>query len=185
VIAEQFAHAPRLDPSGTSWLPFPFWVTGSAMMVFGRSLFVARAVALGLGGLGAAFVYAALRAAGVGRVAAIAGVVLAMATPWNAWLGATTVPEGFTGAFVAAAAIGAGAACEAHASMRNAGWMAVVVALVSASLSRYEVWPACLVVTLAGAWWAMQAARVPQATRVARLDSRRGFAHRRGQKGSV
>jgi hypothetical protein len=28
VIAEQFAHAPRLDPSGTSWLPLPFWVAG-------------------------------------------------------------------------------------------------------------------------------------------------------------
>ncbi|MEO8796345.1 MAG: hypothetical protein ABI551_00540, partial [Polyangiaceae bacterium] len=38
VISEQFAHAPSLDPSGTSWLPFPFWLTGSVMMVFGRSL---------------------------------------------------------------------------------------------------------------------------------------------------
>ena len=42
-IAQSFAHAPRLDPSGTSWLPFPFWALGSVMAVFGRSLEVARA----------------------------------------------------------------------------------------------------------------------------------------------
>ena len=40
VIAEQFAHAPALDPSGTSWLPFPFWLHGGLMMIFGRSLWV-------------------------------------------------------------------------------------------------------------------------------------------------
>jgi hypothetical protein len=43
VIAEQFAHAPHLDPSATSWLPLPFWINGAAMMVLGRSLGVARA----------------------------------------------------------------------------------------------------------------------------------------------
>ena len=46
VIAEQFAHAPRLDPSATSWLPLPFWLEGSAMGVGGRTLEVARAVAV-------------------------------------------------------------------------------------------------------------------------------------------
>ncbi|HWL85255.1 MAG TPA: hypothetical protein VNO21_05610, partial [Polyangiaceae bacterium] len=141
VIAEQFAHAPRLDPSGTSWLPFPFWVTGGAMMVFGRWLAVARAVAFGLNGAGAALVLAALRRAGVDRVTALAGAVLAMATPWNACLGAAAVPEGFTGAFVAAATIAAG---SGRGSTR--AWMNV--ALLCASLSRYEVWPACLLVTV-------------------------------------
>ena len=47
-IAELFAHAPTLDPSGTSWLPFPFWLTGAAMMAFGRSLGTASVVAGGL-----------------------------------------------------------------------------------------------------------------------------------------
>lgn len=42
VIAEQLAHAPRLDPSATSWLPLPFWLEGGVMMVAGRSLGVAR-----------------------------------------------------------------------------------------------------------------------------------------------
>ena len=145
VIAEQFAHAPRLDPSGTSWLPFPFWITGSAMAAFGRSLDVARAVALVMGGVGAVLVHAALRAAGVARGAALAGTVLAMATPWNAWLGAATVPEGFTGAFVAAAAIAAGAPSLAS---RPAAWSSMALVLVCASLSRYEVWPACFMVTM-------------------------------------
>src|SRR5262249_55561991 len=44
VIAEQFATAPRFDPSQTSWLPFPFWLTGGAMALFGRSVGVAHAV---------------------------------------------------------------------------------------------------------------------------------------------
>ncbi|WP_394837840.1 hypothetical protein LVJ94_13090 [Pendulispora rubella] len=141
VIAERFAHAPRLDPSGTSWLPFPFWITGGAMMAFGRSLAVARAVALALGGVGAVLAYAALRVARVDRLTALGGIALAMATPWNAWLGAATVPEGFTGAFVAAAAIAASAWPRARAS--------IGVVLLCASLARYEVWPACLVVTVA------------------------------------
>lgn len=42
VIAEQFAHAPRLDPSGTSWLPLPFWLAGLAMAACGRTLATAR-----------------------------------------------------------------------------------------------------------------------------------------------
>jgi len=138
VIAEQFAHAPRLDPSGTSWLPFPFWVTGGVMMVFGRSLEVARGVALVMGGAGAVMVYLALREAGVARWTAVAGTALAMAIPWNAWLGAATVPEGFTGAFVAAAAIGGA----------RKPWMGT--ALLAATLSRYETWPAAAVIAIAG-----------------------------------
>jgi hypothetical protein len=135
-IAEAFAHAPRLDPSGTSWLPFPFWVTGSAMAVFGRTLAIARAVAVALAATGTAFVYVAARGAGVGRWAAIFGVVLALATPWNAWCGAATVPEGFTGAFVAAAVI---ALATPGALPR---WAAPL--LFAAALSRYETWPLCL-----------------------------------------
>ena len=37
-IAQQFAHAPRVDPSGTSWLPLPFWLSGASMMVLGSGL---------------------------------------------------------------------------------------------------------------------------------------------------
>lgn len=135
VIAQQFAHAPRLDPSGTSWLPFPFWVTGAAMAIAGRSLQVARVVAVTLSAAAVAAPYAAFRAARMDRAASIAATVIAMLLPWNAWLGAATVPEGWVGALVAAALV-AMASDEARPLC--------AVALLAASLSRYDAWPACV-----------------------------------------
>lgn len=164
VIAERFAHAPALDPSGTSWLPFPFWVYGAAMAAFGRTLGCARGVALAMGALGAVTVYAALRRAGVACVVAASGVAVAMATPWSAWTGATTVPEGFSAAFAAAALIAcapapAHAPGTAHASSSGDGDGSVrrvpyaAAALVAAAtLSRYEAWPIALVFAAAWAW---------------------------------
>ena len=136
VISQQFAHAPRLDPSGTSWLPFPFWVEGTAMMLAGRTLGVARGLAVALGCAVVAVPYVAMRSAGVRRGSAVAASVVALALPWNAWLGAATVPEGWSGALVAGALIAAGLPAV-H------GWAAL--ALLAASLSRYEVWPASVV----------------------------------------
>ena len=40
-----FAGHAKLDPSGTSWLPFPFWATGTVMKVLDPSLDVARLAA--------------------------------------------------------------------------------------------------------------------------------------------
>jgi hypothetical protein len=140
VIAQQFAHAPQLDPSGTSWLPLPFWVVGTIMAIAGRSLLVARITAVALSAAAVAAPYLACRAVGVQRGAAFAATALAMATPWNAWLGAACVPEGWTGALVGAALIGV--TCE-----RARPWCAV--ALLAACLSRYEAWPACGVFALA------------------------------------
>lgn len=148
VIAEQFAHAPRLDPSGTSWLPAPFWIEGTAMMVLGRSLAAARAVAMILGAASVAAPYLAMRAAGMKRAAAIAATAVAMTLPWNAWLGVATVPEGWAGALVAAGAIAM--------PVENARpWAAV--ALLLASLSRYEAWPACAVMAVFCVWGAAAA----------------------------
>src|SRR5689334_17211702 len=77
VIAERWAHAPRLDPSGTSWLPVPFWVMGTALLGLGRSLLVARGTALLLG-LGAALaVYVAARWITSDRTSALAGAAIA------------------------------------------------------------------------------------------------------------
>jgi len=135
VIAEQLAHAPRLDPSGTSWLPLPFWLEGAAMILAGRTLAVAGVVAAALGAASVAAPYLAMRAAGVGRPAALAATAVAMALPWNAWLGVATVPEGWSGALVAAAVV-------AMRRPEARPWAAV--ALLAASLSRYEAWPACL-----------------------------------------
>lgn len=148
VIAEQFAHAPRLDPSGTSWLPAPFWVEGLAMMALGRSLAAARAVAMILGAASVAAPYLAMRTAGMKRAAAIAATAVAMTLPWNLWLGVATVPEGWADALVAAGAI----AMTVEAARP---WAAA--ALLIAALSRYEAWPACAVMAAFCAWGAAAA----------------------------
>ncbi len=151
VIAEQFAHAARFDPSGTSWLPLPFWVTGTVMAAFGRSIAVARAAAIVLSAVAVAAPYVALRVSGVSRGASLAATCIAMALPWNAWLGAATVPEAWTGALV-------GAALVAMADDRARPWCAA--ALFAASLSRYEAWPACAALALVCAVRARQARAV-------------------------
>jgi hypothetical protein len=143
VIAEQFAHAPRLDPSGTSWLPLPFWAAGAAMAVLGRSLEAARTIAIAMGAAAVAAPYVAMRAVRVPRGAALAAGAIAVALPWNAWLGVATVPDGWTGALLAAGAIAMG-------QERARPWSAAAVGI--AALSRYEAWPACAVFTLACAW---------------------------------
>jgi len=143
VIAEQLAHAPRLDPSETSWLPLPFWLTGAAMMAAGRTLGAARGVAIVLGAMSVAAPYLAMRVVGVRRGVALAGAALAMALPWNAWLGVSMVPEGWFGAIVAAAVI---VVPREDARPWAAG------ALLVASLSRYEAWPACALMVALCLW---------------------------------
>ena len=46
VIAQGFAHSAKLDPSGTSWLPFPFWILGLGMKLIGRDLPTAHALSI-------------------------------------------------------------------------------------------------------------------------------------------
>jgi hypothetical protein len=148
VIAQQFAHTPRLDASGTSWLPAPFWIEGGAMLLFGRSLEVARAVAVALGAASVAAPYLAMRTLGMTRTAAVLATAFAMTTPWNAWLDVATVPEGWVGALVAAAML-------AMPVERARPWAAA--ALMLGGLSRYETWPACVVLALLCVWRCAQA----------------------------
>jgi hypothetical protein len=139
VIAQQFANAPRLDPSGTSWLPAPFWLEGVAMLALGHTLEVARAVAVALGAASVAAPYLAMRALGLARLAALLATAFAMTTPWNAWLGVATVPEGWVGAVVAAALLVM--PLEGARPWAAAG-------LLLGALSRYETWPACALFVL-------------------------------------
>ena len=155
VIAEQYAHSPKLDPSGTSWLPLPFWICGLVMIVAGRTLGVARAVALGLGAAAVALPYVAMRAVGAKRHVAIATTGIAMALPYDAWLGVATVPEGWVGPVAAAALIVSG---SGRASAGARAWAAV--ALLAASLSRYEAWPACAAFVVFCLWRVLRGARV-------------------------
>jgi hypothetical protein len=163
VIAQLFAHAPHLDPSGTSWLPFPFWTTGGVMMVLGRSLARAREVAFFLGAISVVFPYLAMRAVGTTRLVAALATLIAAATPWSAWLGVATVPEALTAGLVAAGAITSSAA-----SGRARVWGGV--ALLAASLSRYETWGACGIVGIVAAWRGGSAWRRGE-LRTARVDA--------------
>jgi hypothetical protein len=135
-IAERWARAPRWDASGTSWLPFPFWITGAAMRVAGRSLDTARVTAALLGLAAALLGYVAARWMGETRGAAATGGVVAAVFPWSARLGVATVPELFTAALtlLAMAALVPGE----HGGRRR---LAGGAALAAATLSRYEAWP--------------------------------------------
>ncbi|MFO0587281.1 MAG: hypothetical protein U0441_07075 [Polyangiaceae bacterium] len=149
VIAQQWAAAPKLDPSGTSWLPFPFWLNGAAMGLFGRGLVVAQAIAVALG---IAATLLAAKAAGMvtkDRGAAwIAGVFVTL-MGWSAWLGVATVPELNTAALTLF-----GAATLSVTSPRTRLFGAL--ALLAATLSRYEPWPVAIAFAL---WNAADAAR--------------------------
>ncbi len=140
VIAEQFAFHPRLDPSGTSWLPFPFWINGGAMILGGRSLGVATTMAFTLGVVSLAAPYLAMRATGSSRTSAVVATALAASVPWSVWLGVATVPEAMTAALVAAGVIGVAS---------NELRLPAAAMLLAAALSRYEAWPACAVFAIA------------------------------------
>lgn len=141
-IAQAFAVAPKVDPSGTSWLPFPFWALGTVMAVVGRSLDVARVASIVFASAAAPLPYLAMRSVGVSRGAALGGAVLALATPWALWLGASTVPESFTASATIAGAILLGAR---RGEPRNVPLVLGVVAIGVACLSRYEPWPVAAV----------------------------------------
>ena len=133
VLAQRFALEPRLDPTGTSWLPAPFWLYGSVMALFGRSLSVARVLAFVLGLLSAALIYLAARQLGAGRGAAVAGTLLASVFPYSAVLGVATVPELPTAALCVFAIA---TTVRPSPGLRLGG----AAALCAACLSRYEPW---------------------------------------------
>ncbi|WP_437607177.1 hypothetical protein WMF20_41045 [Sorangium sp. So ce834] len=144
VLAQAWAHAPRLDPTGTSWLPVPFWLNGALFRVFAPTLEVARAVAFVLGVASAALIYISARWITGDRRAALAGTLLAGAFPWSACLGVATVPELPTAAltlFAVASLVTppAGPAPPAGRALLGA------LALALATLSRYEPWPVAAV----------------------------------------
>jgi hypothetical protein len=152
VIAQRFATAPQLDPSGTSWLPLPFWTTGGAMAVLGRSVEVARGVAFVLGVGTTLLVWVSARWLGASRRGAVVAGVLGGALPYAAWLGVAAVPEGPTAALML---FGAACAARAETSRRLLGALALGVAC----LSRYEAWPAAIAFAALCTWDAGRARR--------------------------
>jgi hypothetical protein len=141
VIAQSFAEAPSLDPSGTSWLPVPFWIYGTAFALFGSKLAVARVVATGLGILSVLLVWGAARLLGAPRKGAFAGALLAAAFPYSAWLGVAAVPEAPTAALIL---FGAATLAKKDLVFRTLGAFCLAVAC----FSRYEAWPVALAFSL-------------------------------------
>jgi len=133
-IAQSFARTPVFDASGTSWLPFPFWLNGSAMLVVGRSLFAARVVAFALGLASAAIVGVAAYRLSNDRRGALVGAILAAVFPWSVRLGVATVPELLTAAF---GVLALASLADPSARFRCLGG----AALFCATLSRYDIWP--------------------------------------------
>ncbi|HSC89030.1 MAG TPA: glycosyltransferase family 39 protein [Polyangiaceae bacterium] len=141
VIAQRFAEAASLDPSGTSWLPLPFWLTGAAMRLFGASLLVARWVQVATSVGAALLLFGAARRLGCGRWFAVASALLTALLPTLRPLQLATVPEYWTAAL---ATYGLSTlvvrpsepdTSTSHESIFGA------LALAAATLCRYEIWP--------------------------------------------
>src|SRR5450755_54399 len=86
-IAQRFAASAHFDPSGTSWLPAPFWVYGGVFRCFGTSIGVARVTAVGLSAAATLLVYVAARWLGACRPGALVSAALCSILPYSALLG--------------------------------------------------------------------------------------------------
>lgn len=154
VIAERVVELPRLDPSGTSWLPLPFWVYGAGLRLLGGGLGAARVTAVFLGVCSVLLLLSAARKLGAGNVGAATGALVAGLFPWSAWLGAATVPEAPAAALMLYAL-----STLATATLRDRVLGAVAVA--AACFSRYEAWPVALGFAAFTAYDAARAATTP------------------------
>lgn len=148
VIAQRFAEAPALDPTGTSWLPLPFWIYGVAQRWFGATLLVARVTAIVLGVASVLALLVAGRCLGLRPRAAWLGALIAAVLPYSAYLGVATVPEA-----PAAALTVLGAATLALTGPER---IAGALALTLACASRYESWAVAIAFAAISLW---QAAR--------------------------
>jgi hypothetical protein len=136
-IAARFAQQPAADPSGTSWLPLPFWLYGVPMAIFGDSLLVARVVAVLLGAGSAVLVWVTARLLGFSERAALWGALGAVLLPYGAWLSAAAVPEAPTSALLLL-----GSVCLVRPEPKVRVWGGL--ALGAACFCRYEAWAPAL-----------------------------------------
>ena len=149
-IAQRFAYTPHFDPTGTSWLPAPFWVYGSAFRLFGTGLEVARAIAIALGLGATVLVYVAARMLGAGGFSALLGAAFsALLVPYSLVLGIAAVPEVPCAALILFATA---TLARTQPGLRTTGGLA----LVAACWSRYEAWPVALAFAAYGTWDALR-----------------------------
>ncbi len=134
-IAQGFAREPSFDPSGTSWLPAPFWAYGAAFRGFGTGLGVARTVAIALALAATVLVYVAARVLGTSRIAAVVAAVLScLLVPYSAFLGVAALPELPCAALLLFSAATLASSDPILRALAGGS-------LILACLSRYEAWP--------------------------------------------
>lgn len=136
-LAQAFSASPALDPTGSSWLPFPFWLTGTAMAVFGPTISTAKLTSLVIACASGILLYSVARASRVHPSAAWLGSMLWTLVPVGVFTGAATVPE------LPTAALCASALLLLRSPHPHAGLLAASL-LIPATLSRYEAWPVAL-----------------------------------------
>lgn len=143
-IAQRFAEVPSLDPTGTSWLPLPFYLQGTALALTDGSLAAARAfqVLLALGS--ALLLYLAGTWLAERRVFAAFGAILGLCIPYVSQLAVATVPEFQTATL---ACLGLAGLTQVPESFSGAGERILVgrrlcsaLALTAACACRYEAW---------------------------------------------
>lgn len=139
VIAQQFVESPSWDPSGTSWLPFPFLHSGVVLKAFSASLECARVWALLSACVGTLLLYEAARRWGTSVAFSLAGAVACALLPSSAFLAVATVPE-----YLTAALIVFGVTSIVAPRGREKDLMFGALCLFLACASRYEAWPAAL-----------------------------------------
>ncbi|MFM2420405.1 MAG: hypothetical protein RL385_5128 [Pseudomonadota bacterium] len=155
VIAERQSLAPQLDPSGTSWLPLPFWIYGAWLRVtaaFGVApLAGARLLPWGLGPACAVLIFSATRLSGAAPRQAFAGALLAMSTPELSQHAGLCGPELLAASLIGLSLAARGASLCAP-DLRSAVRLGHLAAFASclASLSRYEAWPVAALVAVLG-----------------------------------
>lgn len=147
VIAQEFAEDPRLDPSGTSWLPLPFWITGAVMRGLSPSLETARLAAWGLALLASVLLYAAARRLELSRVLALALAWGLSLLPTLRPLAISPVPEYWCATLLAWGSV----SLLGGAPLRLTGALAFFLACAS----RYEAWPAAFGFSACCAWDAL------------------------------
>jgi len=131
-IAQQFAHAPSLDPSGSSWLPF--WLLGSWLKVFGLSLKAAQWCGFVFSLLSVGLYWVAVHWFGFSMRATFWACLGLTVLPLSLALGLACVPEGYTAALCLLAVA---STLAFTVSQRGVGALAVF----AATLCRYETWP--------------------------------------------
>lgn len=141
VISQRFSTDPRLDPSGSSWLPMPFWITGLVMRVVASTIEVAQmtswVVACGCGVL----LYGCARFSGVQARASWLGALVWTLMPVSIFTGAASVPELPTATLCACAIL-----MLRRITTKKAIFASILLFL--ATLCRYEAWFVAACVTI-------------------------------------